>query len=89
MGDASRSFGFSTVAFDPFFTLLHKRDMQGTNIPESFSGLLGISVNHDRSSWVQVAALTPGHAYGEKNFTDVSRQRAWQRSLTRPCSVKD
>ena len=68
MGDASRSFGFSPVAFDPFFTLLHQRGMQATDIPESFSGLLGISVNHDRSSWVQVAALTPGHAYGGEEF---------------------
>ena len=65
---ASRPLGFSPAAFNPFFTLLSKRDMPGTDMPERFSGLLGISVNQDRSSWVQVAALTPGPAYAGEDF---------------------
>jgi predicted exporter len=68
MGDASRPLGFSPTAFDPFYTLLNKRDMPGTDMPERFSGLLGISVNQDRSSWVQVATLTPGPSYGGEDF---------------------
>ncbi|MBI4633681.1 MAG: MMPL family transporter [Deltaproteobacteria bacterium] len=68
MGDASRQLGFSPGAFDPFFALLDKQDVQGTDMPEGFSGLLGISVNQDRSSWVQVAALTPGPGYGGEDF---------------------
>jgi predicted exporter/precorrin-6B methylase 2 len=65
---ASLPLGFSPAAFNPFFTLLDKRDMPGTDMPEMFSGLLGISVNQDRSSWVQVAALTPGPAYAGEDF---------------------
>ncbi len=68
MGEASRPLGFSPGAFDPFFTVLNKKDVQGTNMPEKFSGLLGISVNQDRSSWIQVAALTPGPSYGGEDF---------------------
>ncbi|MBI4618947.1 MAG: MMPL family transporter [Desulfobacterales bacterium] len=68
MEDTSRPLGFSPAAFDPFFTLLAKRDMQGTDMPERFSGLLGISVDQDRSTWVQVAALIPGPAYAAEDF---------------------
>jgi predicted exporter len=68
MRDASRPLGFSPAAFDPFFRLLNKQDMHGTDMPERFSGLLGISVNRDRSSWVQVATLTPGPSYEGKDF---------------------
>ncbi len=68
MGDASRPLGFSPMAFDPFFALLEKQDMEGTDMPEKFSGLLGISVNNDRTSWAQVAALTPGPLYKGEEF---------------------
>lgn len=68
MGDASRTLGFSPMAFDPFFVLLEKQDMEGTDMPEKFSGLLGISVNNDRTSWAQVAALTPGPFYKGEEF---------------------
>jgi predicted exporter len=68
MGDASRPLGFSPAAFDPFFTLLNKRDIPGTDMPERFSGLLGISVNRDQSSLVQVATLTPGPSYSGEDF---------------------
>lgn len=63
MTEESRLLGFSPHAFDPFFTLLHKQDMQATEMPEKFSALLGISINQERSSWVQVATLTPGLSY--------------------------
>ena len=68
VGEASRPLGFSHSAFDPFFALLNKRDLQGTDMPEKFSGLLGISVNKDRSSWVEVATLTPGPSYNGEEF---------------------
>jgi len=68
MEDTSRPLGFSPAAFDPFFTLLAKRDMRGTDMPERFYGLLGISVDQDRSSWIQVAALIPGPAYAAEDF---------------------
>lgn len=68
MGNASRPLGFSPGAFDPFFTLLDKRDAQGTDMPEKFFGLLGVSVDQDRSSLVQVAALTPGPSYKGEDF---------------------
>ena len=68
MGEASRPLGFSPAAFDPFYRTLDKRDMQGTDIPERFSGLLGISVNQDRSSWMHVATLTPGPSYEGEDF---------------------
>ena len=68
MGDASRSLGFSPVAFDHFFASLGKKDMKGTHMPEKFFNLLGISVNHDRTSWVQVATLTPGPSYKGEEF---------------------
>ena len=68
MGEESRPLGFSPSAFNPFFILLNKRDVQGTDMPEKFSGLLGISMNQDRSSWVEVATLTPGRAYDGEDF---------------------
>ncbi len=68
MGEESRPLGFSPSAFNPFFILLNKRDVQGTDMPEKFSGLLGISMNQDRSSWVEVATLTPGPSYDGEDF---------------------
>ena len=68
VGDASRPLGFSPVAFDPFFASLDKRDMPETDMPEKFSGLFGISVNQDRSSWAHVAALTPGSSHRGEDF---------------------
>jgi len=68
MGEASRPLGFSPSAFNPFFTILNKRDLQGTDMPEKFSGLLGISVNKDRTSWVEVATLAPGPSYEGEDF---------------------
>jgi len=67
-GEASRSLGFSPTAFQPFYTLLNTRDMGGTDLPERFSALLGVSVNQDRSSWVQVASMTPGPSYEGSDF---------------------
>jgi predicted exporter len=68
MGEETRPLGFSSSAFNPFFILLNKRDVQGTDMPEKFSGLLGISMNQDRSSWVEVATLTPGPLYDGEDF---------------------
>ncbi|HYA15252.1 MAG TPA: MMPL family transporter, partial [Syntrophales bacterium] len=68
MGEASRPLGFSPSAFDHFFRLINKNDWQGTDMPEKFSGLLGLSVNKDQSSWVEVATLSPGPAYNGEDF---------------------
>ncbi len=68
MGEASQPLGFSPSAFNPFFTILNAQDLRGTDMPEKFSGLLGISVNKDRTSWVEVAALTPGPSYEGEDF---------------------
>ena len=68
IGEVSQPLGFSRSAFVPFFTLLNKRDLHGTDMPEKFSGLLGIAVNQDRSSWVEVATLTPGPSYNGEEF---------------------
>jgi uncharacterized protein len=68
IGEASRPLGFSPSAFDPFFAILNKRDLQVTDIPEKYSGLLGISVNKDRTSWVAVASLKPGPSYEGEDF---------------------
>jgi predicted exporter len=67
-GEASQPLGFSPSAFDHFFKLINKKDWQGTDMPEKFSGLLSISVNKDRSSWVEVATLTPGPSYNGEEF---------------------
>ncbi len=68
IGEATQARGFSSTAFDPFFISLHKQIMPGTDMPESFSGLMGISLNKDQSSWVQIATLTPGPAYAGEDF---------------------
>jgi precorrin-6B methylase 2 len=68
MADVSQPLGFSPGAFDQFLTLLHKETAGGTEIPEQLSGLLGMSVSRDRSSWLQVATLTPGPSYGGEDF---------------------
>jgi predicted exporter/precorrin-6B methylase 2 len=68
MTEESRLSGFSPHAFDPFFTMLHKQDMQATEMPKKFSALLGISMNQERSSLVQVAAITPGPSYEGNAF---------------------
>ena len=85
MGEASGPLGFSAIAFDPFLASLAKQDMPGTDMPERFSGLLSISVNQDRSSWVHVAALTPGALYrGEdfyRHFTATGQARIFDPSL--------
>lgn len=68
VGEASRPLGFSPSAFNPFFILLNKWKIEWTDMPEKFSGLLSISVNQDRSSWVEVATLTPGPSYNGEEF---------------------
>ena len=68
MGDTAGARGFSSAAFDPFFASLHKRIMPETDLPERFTGLMGISLKKDRSSWIQVATLTPGPAYAGEDF---------------------
>ncbi|HVO64919.1 MAG TPA: methyltransferase domain-containing protein [Syntrophales bacterium] len=68
VGEVSRPLGFSPSAFDHFFRLINKKDWQGTDMPEKFSGLFGISVNRDRSSWVEVVTLTPGPSYNGEEF---------------------
>jgi len=60
---ASNELGFATDAFSPFFTLVETKKMVALTIPQSFWGLLGISKNRDRSTWIQVSTLTPGPAY--------------------------
>jgi predicted exporter/SAM-dependent methyltransferase len=68
LGEASRPLGFSQTAFDPFYALLDKQNVKGTEIPERFSDILGISVNKDRSSWIHVATVTPGPSYDGEDF---------------------
>jgi predicted exporter len=68
MDDASQSLGFSPAAFEPFYTSINTQDMPKTDMPERFSRLLGISVNEDRSSWIQVATMTPGPSYDGADF---------------------
>lgn len=68
MEDVSQPLGFSPGAFNQFLTLLHKENMGGTEVPEQLSGLLGMSINRERSSWIQVATLTPGPSYAGEDF---------------------
>ncbi|MGO9137106.1 MAG: MMPL family transporter [Syntrophales bacterium] len=85
MGEASQSLGFSPSAFNHFFAILNRRDLQGIDMPEKYSGLLGISVNKDRTSWVAVATLKPGPSYeGEdfyRRFTATGLARVFDPSL--------
>jgi hypothetical protein len=68
MRDSSQSQGFSLNAFDPFFMLLDRWNMQNTDMPNEFSRLLGISMNQDLSHFVQVTTLTPGPSYVAEEF---------------------
>jgi predicted exporter/precorrin-6B methylase 2 len=64
----SRQVGFSPGAFDQLFALPQNKNTGGTEIPEQLSGLLGMSINRERSSWIQVATLTPGPSYAGEDF---------------------
>ena len=66
--NVSRQVGFSPGAFDLFFTLTRKKYTGGMDIPEQLSGLLGMSINKEHSSWKQVATLTPGPSYVGEDF---------------------
>ncbi len=68
MKDASGPSGFSPAAFDQFFASLRRPDMPDTDMPERFSGLLNISANESRTSWIQVATLAPGPSYEGEAF---------------------
>jgi precorrin-6B methylase 2 len=68
LADVSQPLGFSPGAFDRFLTLIHKEAPGGTEVPEQLSGLLGMSVSRERSSWLQVATLTPGPSYRGEDF---------------------
>lgn len=68
IAEVSQPLGFAPGAFDQFLTLLHKETMGGTVVPEQLSGLLGMSINRERSSWIQVATLTPGPSYAGEDF---------------------
>jgi trans-aconitate methyltransferase len=63
MKDASSELGFAPDAFAPFLTLVEAKEKIDLAIPQSFFGLLGISMSRDHSTWAQVSTLTQGPAY--------------------------
>ncbi|MBM4340921.1 MAG: methyltransferase domain-containing protein [Deltaproteobacteria bacterium] len=68
MNPVSIELGFSPDAFAPFLTQVETKEMAALAIPQSFFGLLGISMSRDHSTWVQVSTLTPGPAYRGEPF---------------------
>jgi hypothetical protein len=68
MHSASRPLGFSSNAFDPFYTLLKNRDVKGEDIMDRYSVLFGIKRNQSMQTWTQVVTLTPGASYRGEDF---------------------
>ncbi|HEX9909387.1 MAG TPA: methyltransferase domain-containing protein, partial [Desulfatiglandales bacterium] len=68
LNHVSIELGFAPDAFAPFLILVETKEMAALAIPQSFFGLLGISMSRDRSTWVQVSTLTPGPAYRGEPF---------------------
>jgi predicted exporter/SAM-dependent methyltransferase len=65
---ASIELGFAPSVFTSFFILVRTKEMVALPVPQSFSGLLGISKSRDHSTWIQVSTLTPGPAYRGEPF---------------------
>ena len=64
--------GFKADSFKPFYETISVKRYQpaGSDIPEKFFDLLGISESPDRSLWVQFSSLTPGKSYDAQRFYD-------------------
>ncbi|MDD5169853.1 MAG: MMPL family transporter, partial [Syntrophales bacterium] len=68
LNDSSRSLGFSTVAFDPFFRLLTGGNQPVGAMPQKYSALFGIKSKQDGTAWTQVVAVVPGPSYEGEDF---------------------
>ena len=62
--------GFSTNAFEPFYSLIEQDDYKKSDIPEELYPFLGISKSKDDKKWLQYASLSPGSNYDAKHFYD-------------------
>ncbi len=60
--------GFNPDAFDPFFQILDQQSYTFHEIPEKFHGILGISHDPERSTWVQFSTMLPGSAYNAEKI---------------------
>jgi len=65
---SSRQLGFSSNAFDPFYTLLKKHDVKCGDMADRYSVLFGVKQNQDTQTWVQVVTLTPSTSYRAEDF---------------------
>jgi uncharacterized protein len=68
LADNSIRLGFTSDAFDPFFQRLDQQTYKFHEIPQRFHGLLGISYDLERSTWVQFSTILPGSAYNAENI---------------------
>ena len=68
--EASLSFGFTTDAFEPFFEMLNANsyDPETMAIPEKFFELMGITVDQERKTWLQVSSLKTEKSYRAEAF---------------------
>jgi uncharacterized protein len=67
LAENSIRLGFVHDAFDPFFQSLDQQTYTFHEVPEKFHGLLGISYNPERSTWVQFSTMLPGSAYNAED----------------------
>ncbi len=67
--EASSDLGFAPHAFAPFYELIDKKAFKGTDIPDNFFDLLGISESRGSPvRWVGFSSLTPGSSYHAEKF---------------------
>ena len=60
--------GFASDAFDPFFRSLDQQEYAFQEIPKKFHGLLGISYDQERLTWIQFSTMIPGISYNGENL---------------------
>ncbi len=67
---ASLKLGFTVDAFKPVFEMLNANsyDPETMVIPEKFFGLMGITANPEKKTWLQVSSLTTEKGYRAEAF---------------------
>ena len=68
--EASQAAGFTADAFEPFLSLLRANsfDPETGSIPEKFYGLMGITADAEKKTWLQVNSLTTAKSYNAAAF---------------------